>query len=169
MLHLQAGVHLDERKLSIFVEKLDGARAEITQLFQRTGADAADLVALLSIESGAACFLPYFLVAALQRTVALAEMYNLAMAVGQDLDFDMARVLEILLHIDRVVAERGLGLGAGLAQREGQILRILRHFHALAAAAGGGLDQHGIADIGCDLCRVGIGYFAVRTRHGGNA
>ena len=37
-------------------------------------------------------------------------MHDVAVPVGQDLDLDMARVGEVLLHIDRVVAERGSGL-----------------------------------------------------------
>jgi hypothetical protein len=32
MLHLQAGVHLDEVELAVLVEELDGARAAIAQL-----------------------------------------------------------------------------------------------------------------------------------------
>ena len=55
--------------------------------------------------------------AALQRAVALAEMHAFAVAVAQHLDLDVARRAEILLEVDRVVAEGGLGLGAG--QREG--------------------------------------------------
>ncbi len=78
-----------------------------------------------ALSAGAAGFFPDFLVAALQRAVALAQMDHMAMAVGQDLDFDMARLLEILLHIDGVVAERGLGFGAGLRQREGQFASAL--------------------------------------------
>ena len=121
MLDLQAGVHLDEVEVAVLVEEFDGADAQIAELGQRAGDDAADLVALLGVEGGAAGFLPDFLVAALQRAIALAQMHDIAMAVGQDLDFDMARLLEIFLHIDRVVAEGGLGLGAGGGQREATV------------------------------------------------
>ena len=50
--------------------------------------------------------------AALQRAVALAEMDGAALAVAQHLDFDVARLLQIFLQIDRVVAEGGLGFRA---------------------------------------------------------
>ena len=56
--------------------------------------------------------LPDLLVAALQRAVALAEMDGLAGAVAEHLDLDVARLLEIFLDVDGVVAEGGLGLGA---------------------------------------------------------
>ena len=39
-------------------------------------------------------------------------MDDVAVAVGQHLDFDVARALQIFFEIDGVVAERGLGLGA---------------------------------------------------------
>ena len=53
---------------------------------------------------------PDLLVAALQGAVAFAEMHGAALAVAQDLDFDVARLLEILLDIDVAIAEGGLGL-----------------------------------------------------------
>src|SRR5476651_1493207 len=80
MLDLQAGIHFDEIEVAVFVEEFNRAGAQIAQLFQGAGADAADLVALPGVEGGAACFLPHFLVAALQRAVALAQMHDMAMA-----------------------------------------------------------------------------------------
>ena len=46
MLDLQPGVHLDEIEVAVLIEEFDGAGAEIAQLGQRAGDDAADLVAL---------------------------------------------------------------------------------------------------------------------------
>ena len=64
--------------------------------------------ALLGVERGRGRFLQHLLVAALQRAVALAQMHDVAVAVGEDLDLDMARMGEVFLHIDGVVAERRL-------------------------------------------------------------
>ena len=47
-----------------------------------------------------------------QNAVAFTEMDCVALAVAEHLDFDMARRLEIFLHVDVVVAERGLGFRA---------------------------------------------------------
>ncbi len=70
----------------------------------------------LDVEGRGAGLLPDLLVAALQRAVALAQMHGVALAVAEHLDLDVARAGEILLEIDGVVAEGGLGLGArGLA------------------------------------------------------
>ena len=117
------------------------------ELAHRRGGELADPVALLGIQRGRGGFLEHLLVAALQRAVALAEMHAGAAAVAQHLDLDMARPAEILLEVDGVVAEGGLGLGAG--QREGLARRlgVLDHLHAAAAAAGHRLDQHRIADL----------------------
>jgi hypothetical protein len=38
----------------------------------------------------------------------------LPFAVAEDLKFDMARIAEVFLHIDGVIAEGGLGLGPRL-------------------------------------------------------
>ena len=55
--------------------------------------------------------------AALKRAVALAEVDCLALAVTEHLELDVARVGEIFLHVDGVVAERGARLGRRLAHQ----------------------------------------------------
>ena len=72
--------------------------------------------------------------------------HDVAVAVGDDLDLDVARLLEVALHVDRVVAEGGLGLGLGGRDGLDQVVRGLGDLHAAPAAAGGGLDQHREAD-----------------------
>ena len=102
--------------------------------------------------------------AALQRAIALAQVHHMAVAVGQHLHLDMARLLEIFLHIDGVVGEGGLGFGARGGERELQIRRFVRHFHAAAAAARRRLDEDGIADVGGDARGLFVGaHLAVGT------
>ena len=147
MLDLDARVHLDEVELAVLVEELDGADAEIFELAHRLRHRLADAVAGGDVERGRVAFLPDLLVAALQRAVALAEMDGAAMAVAEHLDFDVARPREIFLEIDRVVAERGLRLGARGGERvETGRRRLARDLHAAPAAAGRRLDQHREAD-----------------------
>ena len=70
------------------------------------------------------------------------------MVVGEDLHFDVPRVLDVLFQVDAAVAERRFGLGAALAA--GAVFRarsLQRHAHAPAAAAGRGLDEHRKADL----------------------
>jgi hypothetical protein len=63
-----------------------------------------------AVDGGAGGFLEHLLVAALQRTIALAQMHGAALAVAEDLHLDMARPPEVFLDIDLVIAKGGLGL-----------------------------------------------------------
>ena len=113
MLDLQARVHLDEVELAVLVEELDRAGAAIVELLHGAWRTiVADLLALLGVEGRRGRLLPDLLVPALQRAVALAEMDGVALAVAEHLDLDVAGLAEILLDIDAVVAEGGLGLAA---------------------------------------------------------
>ena len=83
---------------------------------------------------------------ALERTVPLPEVADIAEAVGDDLQLDVARPLEVTLHVDGVVAEGGLGLRPGGRDRLGEVLLGPCDLHAPSTAAGRGLDQDREAD-----------------------
>src|SRR5439155_11051507 len=87
------------------------------------------------------------LVAALQRALALAEVHDVAVAVAEDLHFDVARALDPLLDDDAVVTERGprfaLRSRGGLLQLRGGA----DDAHARAAATGDRLDDNRIASV----------------------
>ena len=130
----------------------------------------ANLVADRGIEGRRGAFLPDFLMPALQRAVALAEMDGAAFAVAENLDLDVARPLEIFFEIERVVAERRLGLGARHGKRRSHFARRADDLHAAAAAAGGGLEH----DRKAHLARQSLGFLvgadaAVGARHGRDA
>ncbi len=98
--------------------------------------------------------LDHLLVAPLDRALALAEVDHVAVGVGQHLDLDVARLLDELLDEDAVVAEAGPRLVARRAEALARLGLAARDPHALAAAAGGGLEHHRIADLGRDACRL---------------
>ena len=141
MLDLNARIHFDEIELAVLVEKLDGADAEILDLAHRLGDGLADLVARGGIEGGGGAFLPDFLMPALQRAVALAEMDGAALAVAEDLNFDVARPLQIFLEIKRIVAECGFRLGARRKDGRSKIAFLGDQPHAAPAAAGRRLER----------------------------
>ena len=66
--------------------------------------------------------------------------------VCQNLHFDVARFLEIFLHINDVAGECGLGFGAGHGVGFFHFVVVKGDFHALAAAAGSCFDNDRIAD-----------------------
>ena len=97
MLDLQAGVHLDEVELAVLVEEFHGAGAAILELADGGGSQLADLAALFGVQRRRGGLFQHLLVAALQRTIALAQAHAGAHAVAQHLDLDMTRMVEVLL------------------------------------------------------------------------
>ena len=108
--------------------------------------------------------------AALQRAVAFTQVADVAEAVGDDLELDVARGLQVALEVDRVVAEGRLGLAAGGLDGLDEVVLGLGDLHAAPAATGGGLDQHREADFlgGGQGLFLG-GHRAVGAGHHGDA
>src|SRR5207253_2627174 len=88
------------------------------------------------------------------RTLALAEMDDVAVLVAEHLDLDVAGIDDEFLDEHPLVAERGFRLRAGAGEAFGHFLLAPGDAHAFAAAAGGSLDHHRIADLLGDLHRV---------------
>src|ERR1700694_867179 len=81
----------------------------------------------------------------LNRAFALAEMHDMAVRVGEDLNLDVAWALDNFFEINVRVAKRGFGFRfCGFKSRVKLALRSDLS-HAFTAAASGGLKHHGIA------------------------
>ena len=74
-------------------------------------------------------------------------MHHFAVLVAQDLHLYMARFLDELLQVHGIVAEGRSRFGASIAERRGQMVGRRHHAHSLAAATGGRLEHHRIADL----------------------
>ena len=157
MLDLDARVHLDEVELSLLVEELDRSNSEIFELAHRVCRRLSHRAACRLVQRRAGAFLPDLLIAALQRAVALAEMDGAAIAVAEHLDLDMSRTRKIFFEVESIIAERGLGLGAGGRERDGELFGRVSYFHAAPAPAGGSLDQQRKADRACERQRLLVG------------
>ena len=116
-------------------------------------------------------FLDDFLVAALHGAVALAQVHDVAVVVGQHLKFDVPRLLQELLHVNLGIAEGGQRLGLRDADGIEQRGVGVHHAHAAAAAAARGLDDDRIADfLGDAEILIDIGaQRPIGARHAGNA
>ena len=172
VLHLQAGVHLHEEELATRVQQeFHGAGADIADGLGGLHRRFAHGAAQRRGHAGRRGFLDHLLVAALDRAVALVEVQAVAVLVGEYLDLHVARLEDIFLHQHARVAERRLRLALRGGQRLGQIRLALDHLHALAAAAGGGLEQHRIANHlggGAEGFQVlGLAVVARHQRHAG--
>ena len=109
VLHLHAGVHLEEVEIVVLVdEELAGAGADVVHRLGRRDRRRAHLGAQLGRDAIAGRLLDHLLVTALDRALALEEMHAVAVRVGEDLDLDVARLLDELLDVERVVAEAAL-------------------------------------------------------------
>ena len=146
MFHLDAGVHLDEAEAPVFVEELEGAGAAVAHGTHGIGDALSHVCALLRRNAGGRGFFDDFLVATLHGAVAFAQHQHVAVVVAQHLEFDMARLLEELLHVHLAIAEGRQGLRAG--DIDGAVQRGVGvdHAHAATAAAAGSLDDDRVAD-----------------------
>ena len=113
MLDLQPRIHLDEVEPAVFVQELEGSRPAVADLAACRDASRAHRLAHFRVDPGSRSLFEHFLVPALHRAVALAEMHDVAVGIGKDLELDVPRVLEILLEVDGVVAERRAGPRCG--------------------------------------------------------
>ena len=89
--------------------------------------------------------LDHLLVAALDRALALEGVHDVAVGVAEDLHLDVPAALQVALEEDGRIAERRRRLVARGGHRLEQVVGLADQAHALAAAAGRGLDEQGQA------------------------
>ena len=172
VLDLDARVHLQEEVLAVLEQALDRAGADVVDGARGLDGDLADALAHLVVDGRRGRLLDQLLVAALDRAVALAEVDDVAVAVGQDLDLDVARVGQVALEVDGRVGEELLALARGALERGLELVLVEGDAEALAAAAARRLDRDRVADVvGDDLAGVldGLDGFgrAGHDRHAG--
>ena len=142
MLDLQPRVHFEEEEASVGIEhELAGAGVLVVDRLCGAHGGRAHRRAQFGRERDGGCFLDDFLMPALDRTFALAEMHGAAVRVGQHLKLDVARIAQIAFEQDGVVAERGQRFAFGRIERLVELRERFHHAHAAAAAAGAGFDQ----------------------------
>ena len=107
MLDLHAGVHFDEIELAVLVQKLERAGAPVADFLAGRHTAITNAIDEPTRNAWCRCLLDHLLVAALHGAVALAQVHGIAVLVGQDLDLDMARVLQEFFHVDRRISKRG--------------------------------------------------------------
>ncbi len=146
VLDLHAGVHLDEEKLIVLVEKLERSRAPVADLAARVGAALADPGQRAHRNPRSRRLLDDLLVTPLHRAVALEKIHGVLVRVGEHLDLDVTRRFEILFHVDGGIAERGSGFGARKAYRGKERGFGVHDTHSASATAAGSLDDHRILD-----------------------
>ncbi len=147
-------------------DELHGTGAHVVHRPGRRHRSGAHLRAQLGRHARRGRFFQHLLVAPLHRAVALEQIHAVAVRVAKHLDLDVARALGVFLHQHGVAAEAVDGLTLARSERGGKVLSLLHRAHALAAAAGAGLDQHRVTDaVGLVLQQGGVLIRAVVARH----
>ena len=175
MFDLQAGVHLHEpdaicaQAFGRVRDELNRTCTDIVYCLGRADGGGAERLPGCCIHPGRGCFLDHLLVAALQRTVTLKQMNDIAVTVTEHLHLDMARALNIFLDKDVIVAKACRRLTPATGEAICKFFRTLDQPHTLAAAACHRLYQYRIADrIGLDskeACILVTAHIARRHRH----
>ncbi len=167
MFHLHAGVHFNEIKLAVFVQELKGARTAVANFFTSRCATVADFFNQLARDARCRRFFDHFLVTALHRAIALAQVHRVLVLVSQDLNFDVTRVLQKLFHVHRRVAKRGAGLGLGHLHRIDQCSFGVHHAHAASTTTASGFDDDGVTHALGDPANLRgvVGQLAFRAGH----
>ena len=123
MLDLDPPVQLEEVEVAPVEHELDRARAAVADRPAERDRGLAHPRAQVGIEGGGGGLLEHLLMAALDRALALAEREHRAVLVGEELNLDMARPLDVALAEDGVVAEGRLRLALGRGERLVQLCR----------------------------------------------
>ena len=124
MLHLQARIHLQEVEVLLLIdEELDRSGICVSGGLGDANRDLTHPAAHVGIDDGRRRFLDDFLMAALDRALALAQIHRVAVLVGKHLHLDVARIDDRFLDIDFAVAERTFRLAARALQRGLEFLR----------------------------------------------
>jgi hypothetical protein len=148
VLDLDARVHLHEVVGAVGREQaLDRPGRAVAAGARCLDRDRADALAQLLVDRRRGRLLDELLMPPLDRAVALAEVDDVAVRVGEDLDLHVARVLEVALDVHRRIREVRLPLAARRLERACRLGRLAHDLHPLAAAAGSGLDDQRVADL----------------------
>jgi len=130
MLYLKTGVDLEKVEASIRREdELDRAGVLIANRFAARDGRSAHLVSKHLVQRRRRRLLDDLLVPALDRTLSLVEMNQIAVAVAEDLDLDVARPRDVALEEHAIVAEpaRGFALrrGHGFTDQRYRVLYLV--------------------------------------------
>ena len=148
MLDLHAGVHLDEVELACvhIHQEFDGAGAFVIDLFGDLLAEATYTLALGAREVRGRGAFHDLLVPTLDRAIALPKVIDVALAVAEDLNLDVAGALYHLFQIALTIAESGFRLATAFEHLLFQFLGLEDGAHAATTSAPGGFQHHWVPD-----------------------
>ncbi len=153
MLNLDTGVHLDEEPfVGVGIEEeFDGAGVVVADFASEADGGVAEGDAGFVGEIEGRGDFDDFLVAALDGAIALVEMEDVAVAVADDLDFDVFGAGDVAFEEDGGISEGERGFVAGFFEEAFEVFGFVDDAHSAAAASESGFDDEGEADFLADL------------------
>jgi hypothetical protein len=111
------------------------------------------------------------LVTTLHRAVTFAQVNSVPVLVRQDLNFDVAGILQVLFHVNRRIAKRSTCLGLGHLYRVDESSFCVNHTHAATTTTACRLDDDGVTNaFGSTANDHGVvGQLTLRARHARHA
>ena len=163
MFHLDSWIDFDEIPLLRIhvVQKLHRAGVAIIRFACQPHCCIAQFRADARWQIRGRCNLNDFFMPQLHRTIALVKMQQIAMMIGENLDFQMPRPRQIFLQENGSVAKRRLGFTLRFLQSRRELRFIVNHAHSAPAAAHGGLHDYRVPDILGNLVRFRGGLHCV--------
>ena len=165
--NLDAGVHFNEIKLAVFIQKLKGTRTPVAHFFAGRHTTLADAFNEFTGNARRWRFFNDFLMTPLHGAITLTQINGVFVVVGQNLNFNVPWVLQKLFHVYRRVAKGSACFGLGGLHRMDEGSFVVHHTHASPAATTGGFDNDGVANGFGNSADLGwvIGQLAFRTGH----
>ena len=109
VLHLEARIDLQEVEVALAEDELDCAGIHVAGGLHRPDRRVPHPAADLRRHGRRRGLLHDLLVPALDRALALAQVHDAAVLVGDHLDLDVPGLLHVLLHVDGGIPEGGTG------------------------------------------------------------
>src|ERR1700742_272321 len=135
MLDLQPRIHFDEENILAVGDEFDRPGSDIGDRSRRLACGGTYRIALRTIERRRWGLLDHLLMPPLQRAFALEQRQQIAVAVADDLHFDVPWILDEFFDQHAVVAEGRLGLTLGADHCGGKLARRAHDPHASATTA----------------------------------
>ena len=166
MFDLEARVHFDEvEPIVVCQEELDRSGVLVADCGGSFTGCPGEPGAHRRIETGGRRLLDHLLMSPLQGAVALEQVDRAAVAVGEDLHFDMAGRRHQLLDQEATVPEGGFRLARCRVERLAQFGFGIDAPQSPATAARHGLDQHRVAERTTPLGNIGDRLYRKSRKH----
>src|SRR5690606_1760533 len=157
MLYLEPRIPLQEVEVALLVDdEFNRTRGAVIDRLGQSHCLLAHGDACRFVQKGGRGLLHNLLMAALNGTLPLPEIEAAPLSIRKHLNLDVTRLLHVTFDEDAFVAEAAARLVLCRAKTVADLLRSPGDAHALAAAAGRGLDHHRKTDfLGDPYCFLG--------------